>query len=100
MVKKLVISGVFVFLFTGHSWAGEYLNCLLVNKSSDGGQLKILTNSELENGLCMVLKQAVEAIGKGNSVLQGICVRATMQLMVEFRNRFPGRDFKDTLGKC
>lgn len=86
--------------FSAGTTAGESLNCLLVNKVGDAGELKTLTNRQVENGLCIISKQAVTAIGAKDAALQEICTRATMHMMLEFSRRFPGRSHSETAGKC
>jgi hypothetical protein len=80
--------------------AGEALNCMLVNKVSDAGELKRLTNREVENGLCIISKQAVEALAADQTITWRVCLAATANLIKEFNLRFPGRDGKEVMGRC
>lgn len=76
------------------------VNCLLVNRVTDSGDIRTLTDRQIERGLCLITKETVSAIAANDAFKQEVCWRASVNMMKEFRRRFPGRDGKELVGSC
>ncbi len=87
-------------LFVGPVMAGEYSFCILTNKVADGGKLQDYSDQQIENGLCMVTKEVMDAIVSDDSIKQDVCGQAAGHMMKEFKRRFPNRDSNSVVGKC
>ena len=74
--------------------------CLTVNRVATTQGLQSYSNEQIENETCMASREAVEAIGRSDSLGQAACFEATRHMMTEFVRRFPGRDPKSTVGRC
>lgn len=100
MVNRLVL-GLALLAATGTSPArDDYTFCELTNEVAGAGKLRSYSNRQIENGLCMTSKEAVDAIAKDDAYKQRICLRATQYMMAEFKRRFPSRSPKEVIGRC
>jgi len=87
-------------VYAGEPASDGFLNCLLVNKVSDAGELRALTDRQIENGLCQMTAQAVLEIAANDRLRQEPCIRASANLLKEFNRRFPRREAKEVLNRC
>lgn len=74
--------------------------CLDTNRVAGELGLGQYTDTQIENGVCMTSKLLLDAVVKDDTVAQDVCGQAAQHFMREFLKRFPGRDPKDTVGRC
>jgi hypothetical protein len=68
--------------------------------ASDRG-LGQYSNTQIENGVCMLSKIDVQLIGQSAPQhAQDVCMAATESVFLEFKRRFPNRNAKETTGRC
>lgn len=59
------------------------------------------SNTQIENGVCMLSKINAELIGQSAPQrVQDACMQAMESMFVEFKRRFPNRDAGETVGRC
>lgn len=81
-------------------WKAAASGCASLQASGLGGTLHKLSDSQLEQGLCLTSLTVVEAIADRQHKAEELCMGAAQQLASEFKKRFPRRDLKSVTGRC
>jgi len=86
--------------------SGEYVVtddltfCFLGNMVAHAGKLRDFTDNQIANGLCMVTKDAVQAIWRNDPIKEQACMQVAEMMALEFKRRFPNLELKSVVGRC
>jgi hypothetical protein len=93
--------GAFAIGAGGPSFAQDRASgCAVVNRVAVEAGLHQYSDTQIQNGLCMMTQEVTVAIALGDALAEQLCLEAASHFMVEFKRRFPGRDSSSVVGRC